>query len=90
MALLVAQQTEQLDELEDVDNLITACSQMSMQLSVASDQHNAVAEELDNLATTEPCDFSSSHLWTLVRAIKVQSQILNLYLGPRDTPSHLG
>jgi hypothetical protein len=90
LALLVSQQADTLDELIDVNELDSACENMGMQLSAASDQHNAVADELDSLAAGDPCEFSSDHVWTLVRAIKVQSQILNLYLGPRDTPTHLG
>ncbi len=58
------------------------CQEISLQLSAAGDQHAAVAEELDSIAATAPCDFSPAHVFTLVRAIKVQSQVLNLYLGP--------
>lgn len=61
------------------------CQEISIQLAAATDQHAAVSDELDSLAATEPCDFSPEHLWTLVRAIKVQSQILNHYLGPAQT-----
>ncbi len=61
------------------------CQEVSLQMSAASDQHAAVADELDSLAATTPCDFSPSHIWTLVRAIKVQSQVLHLYLGPVES-----
>ncbi len=56
--------------------------EISLQLNAAGDQHAAVADELDSLAATAPCDFSPTHVFTLVRAIKVQSQVLNMYLGP--------
>lgn len=67
--------------------LANVCHEMSLQLSAAGDQHAAVADELDGLAATAPCEFSPSHVFTLVRAIKVQSQVLNLYLGPVETHS---
>lgn len=90
MSLLVAQQTDALSKLDDEESLRQLCKHTSLQLGAASDQHEAVAGELDGLASTAPCDFSSDHLWTLVRAIKVQSQVLNLYLGTSERPAHLG
>ncbi|MEZ6137827.1 MAG: hypothetical protein R3C53_23310 [Pirellulaceae bacterium] len=77
--LLVVQQI-------DTDNMSSAelehqCQRMQLQISATSDQHAAVGDELESLATTAPCEFSPDHLWTLVRAIKVQNQILDLYLG---------
>lgn len=57
---------------------------ISLQLSVHEDQHAAIADDLDSLASTEPCQFNVQHLWTLVRAIKVQSQLLGFYLGPQS------
>ncbi len=62
--------------------LLNQCEDISLQLSAASDQHAAVADEIESLAATEPCNFSPAHVFTLVRAIKVQNQVLNFYLGP--------
>lgn len=90
MSLLVSQQTDTLSLLENEETLRQLCEHTSLQLGAASDQHEAVAGELDGLASTAPCDFSTDHLWTLVRAIKVQSQVLNLYLGTTERPAHLG
>jgi hypothetical protein len=67
---------------ESDEELLLRSQDISMQLNAAGDQHAAVADELDSLAATAPCDFSPSHVFTLVRAIKVQSQVLSLYLGP--------
>ncbi len=44
-----------------------------------SDQASAVAEELDDLASTQPSEFNPSHIWTLLKAIRVQKQMLDLY-----------
>jgi len=89
LALLAAQQAESLDELADGNALREVCDAVSLKLDAASDQHRAVAFELDSLATTAPCDFSTDHLWTLVRAIKVQSQVLNLYLADSQRQQHV-
>jgi hypothetical protein len=43
------------------------------------DQMSAVAEELDSLASTQPREFSPFHIWTLLKAIRVQKQMLDLY-----------
>ncbi len=70
-------------QLPASDQELRSLSQeISLQLNAAGDQHAAVADELDSLAATAPCDFSPAHVFTLVRAIKVQSQVLNFYLGP--------
>lgn len=66
------------------DELFSLSQEISWRLSAAGDQHAAVADELDSLAATSPCDFSPTHVFTLVRAIKIQSQVLNLYLGPAE------
>ena len=52
-----------------------------MRLQAATDQHAAMTEELEDLAQTDPRQFSSDQIWILIRAIKVQSQILQMYVG---------
>lgn len=81
IGLLLSQQCPDLEELSNPVKLQQQCSEIALQLNAASDQHAAVAGELDALATTAPCEFTPDHLWSLVRALKVQSQILNMYLG---------
>ena len=80
-ALLLANQNEELSNLSDPGELTRQCDQVSMQLNATTDQHAAVSHELESLAATAPCEFTPDHVWSLVRAIKVQSQILNMYLG---------
>ena len=86
-ALLLALHTPDLSKLHDDDSVARQLQEIELHMRASLDQHAAVADELDNLATTEPCDFTSDHLWTLVRAIKVQNQLLNIYLGPGATCS---
>jgi hypothetical protein len=92
MAMLLAHTTQDQEPLS-ADALETLIDQrmrdMTLQLAVQEDQHAAIAEDLDSLASTEPCQFSVQHLWTLIRAIKVQSQLLNLYLGPQAVDTEL-
>ena len=40
-----------------------------------------MTQELEELAASDPEKFSPNQIWILVRAIKVQSQVLQLYLG---------
>ena len=44
-------------------------------------QHAAMTEELESLAASDPRQFDPEQIWILIRAIKVQSQILQLYVG---------
>ena len=71
------------ERLDDPAALDERIRDLELQLAGHEDQHAAIAQELDSLASTEPCHFSVQHLWTLIRAIKVQSQLLNFYLGPQ-------
>ena len=48
-------------------------------LKAASDQHAAMTDELNALCSEGPLKFNPDQIWTLVRAIKVQSQVLDLY-----------
>jgi hypothetical protein len=67
--------------LEDDQLLADAWRDISLRLQAATDQQAAVTEELERLAESDPEKFSSSQIWILIRAIKVQSQILQLYMG---------
>jgi hypothetical protein len=81
LCLLLANNTDQLEHLREVDRLKNAWSEMSMKLQAATDQHAAMTQELEELASSDPEKFSRDQIWVLVRAIKVQSQILQLYVG---------
>ncbi len=41
----------------------------------------AMTQELDDLANSDPEKFSRDQIWVLIRAIKVQSQVLQMYVG---------
>jgi len=67
--------------LEDETILTQAWKEMGLRLQAATDQHAAMTEELESLARSDPRKFSPEQIWVLIRAIKVQSQILELYVG---------
>lgn len=53
------------------------------------EQLAAAASDLDGLAMTTPSEFEPTHVWTLIRTIKVQSQMLDLiYHQPDATLSN--
>lgn len=81
LCLLLANSVDDLDTLHDEAKLSEAWQEISLRLEAATDQHAAMTEELENLAHAEAKPFSADQIWVLVRAIKVQSQILQLYLG---------
>ena len=85
LCLLLSNQVEDVGALQDEQLLSAAWSEMGLRLQAATDQHVAMTEELENLANSDPQKFSPEQIWILVRAIKVQSQILQLYLGRTQT-----
>jgi hypothetical protein len=50
-------------------------------MQVATDQHEAMTEELEQLGNSDPQKFTQDQIWVLLRAIKVQSQLLEYYVG---------
>ena len=79
--LLLTNNVESLDEYEDRDRLTEAWQDVGLRLNLATDQHAAVTQELEDLAASDPEKFTPDQIWILVRAIKVQGQVLQLYLG---------
>lgn len=81
LCLLLANDTDELERLGDSDNLMKAWNEVGMKLQAATDQHAAMTMELDELAHSDPEKFTRDQIWILVRAIKVQSQVLQMYVG---------
>ena len=67
--------------LDNDQHFESAWKDLNLRLSAASDQHAAVTDELTELAQSDPKDFTQDQIWILVRAIKIQSQIIELYTG---------
>ena len=81
LCLLLTNYVEQIELLQNEDRLSDAWREMGMRLQAATDQHAAMTEELEALASSDPREFSPDQIWILIRAIKVQSQVLQLYVG---------
>jgi len=86
LCLLLANHVKAIDGLGDEDALANAWQDMGIRLQAATDQHAAMTEDLEALAQMDPNRFTVEQIWVLLRAIKVQSQILQLYVGqpPED------
>ena len=81
LCLLLSNAREDVDELADDAVLADARKEMELRLKAATDQHAAMTEELEQLARSDPRKFTPDQIWVLIRAIKVQSQVLQLYIG---------
>ena len=81
LCLLLSNSVEDLDQLVSEDTLSAAWKETGLRLQAATDQHAAMTLELEELSQSDPKKFSADQIWILIRAIKVQSQILQMYLG---------
>jgi len=81
LCLLLTNYVDDLDELDDEDRLSAAWQEMGIRLQAATDQHCAMTAELEELSQADPKSFAMDQIWVLIRAIKVQSQVLQLYVG---------
>jgi len=86
LCLLLTNYVDDLSALGDDDNLTQIWQAMGMRLQAATDQHAAMTEELENLAKANPNEFSMEQVWVLIRAVKVQSQVLQMYVGRGPIP----
>lgn len=79
LCLLILNATHDTSSMLDDVALRRTCKAAGFRLKAAADQHAAMTEELESLCIDGPQKFNPDQIWTLVRAIKVQSQILDLY-----------
>jgi hypothetical protein len=81
VCLLLANNADDVSTLRDDTSLHRAWKETGLKLQAATDQHAAMTQELENLANSDPEKYSKEQVWVLIRAIKVQSQVLQLYVG---------
>ena len=81
LCLLLTNTVDDLESLRQPHALHDAWKRTGLTLQVATDQHAAMTEELEDLAASDPESFSRDQIWILIRAIKVQSQVLQMYVG---------
>ena len=70
-----------MDHYQEDGVLADAWKEVHLRMQATADQHAAMTEELENLAKSDPQKFTPDQIWVLIRAIKVQSQILQMYIG---------
>jgi hypothetical protein len=81
LCLLLTNSVDDLDALCDQKALQDAWKRTGLQLQLTTDQHAAMTQELEDLAASDPEKFTQDQIWVLIRAIKVQSQVLQMYVG---------
>jgi hypothetical protein len=81
LCLLLTNFVEDIRDLDSDERLSQAWQEMGIRLQAATDQHAAMTEDLEDLARNDPNSFNLEQIWVLIRAIKVQSQVLQLYVG---------
>ena len=81
LCLLLANEIDSIDRLAEDNELRNVWTATGLKLQAATDQHAAMTEELESLAASDPKKFAPDQIWVLIRAIKVQSQILQMYVG---------
>ncbi|EMI52231.1 hypothetical protein [Rhodopirellula sallentina] len=79
LCLILLNADEGDEQLADPEKRMAAWQHASFRFDAATDQYGAVVDELDQLFGDEPIQFQPDQLWTLLRAVKVQSQMLELY-----------
>ena len=81
MCTLICSSVEDQNRLADDHYFLEVWDEVNLRLQAVTDQHAAVTEEMELLSSSDPKDFSHDQVWVLVRAIKVQNQLLRLYVG---------
>ena len=80
LCLLLTNCVGDLDKLADEETLVKAWRDMRIRLEAAGDQHAAMTGELEEMSKGFSGNFALEDVLILVRAFKVQSQILQLYV----------
>jgi hypothetical protein len=81
LCLLLSNAVDDVAELADDRGLARAWQETGLRLQAATDQHAAMTEELEELADLALESFGEREVSILIRAIKVQSQVLQMYVG---------
>ena len=81
MCALICSAVADSSELENDARFLEVWEEVNLRIQAATDQHAAVTEELELLSSSDPQSFSQDQIWVLIRSIKVQNQLLRLYVG---------
>jgi hypothetical protein len=80
LCLLILQQDDNLPASISDEALHRVWQSTCLRLEAAADQHAAMTAELESIASAEPVRYDPRQIFALLRAIKVQNQILELYV----------
>jgi hypothetical protein len=80
LCLLLSNYVDDFDALNNEELLLKVWQEMNVSLQAVTDQHAAMTAELEELSNSNPDMLTPDQIWTLIRAIKVQSQVLRLYI----------
>ncbi|MEZ6094917.1 MAG: hypothetical protein R3C03_11915 [Pirellulaceae bacterium] len=81
MCALLMTTVEAPTELECEETFESLWQDVHLRIQAANDQYEAMTGELESLAKSDPKKFNPEQIWILIRAIKVQSQMLKMYIG---------
>ncbi len=81
LCLLLSNYVDDLDKLKDEKFLLRAWKNVKVRLDAVTDQHAAMTADLEKLSRTNPEKLTMDQIMVLIRAIKVQSQVVQLYVG---------
>ena len=81
LCLLLLNATQEPSRLEDESYLLELWRQLDGRVESAVDQQTAMLDELEQFTRNLSENSFEKATWTLVRALHVQSQLLQLYLG---------
>jgi hypothetical protein len=66
--------------LKDEEHLRRAWREISVMLEAVTDQYAAMTADLEDLSRANPAALTVDQIMVLIRAIKVQSRVINLYV----------
>jgi hypothetical protein len=80
LCLLLSIYVDDLAELQDEKNLLMVWQNVKVRLEAVTDQHAAMTTDLEKLSQTNVERLTLDQIMVLIRAIKVQSQVVQLYV----------
>ena len=81
LCLLLTNTVDDLTEFEDQALLCQAWQNVTLRLQAIADQHEAMTEDLESITRANGEELTAEQILILLRALKVQHQVLDLYLG---------
>ena len=81
MTALICSSVKDRSRLNQRSAFLDAWQDATLRIQAATDQHSAVAAEMAQLSDLDPRSITPEQAWVLIRAIKVQTQLLKCYIG---------